>query len=141
MRVSGRTDHPESVCDRHPAVYLEGPGSPDWRQALWIPVPSAELASPWRAILAGSTHAASGHPSGRQHFGLLKHRPCRLLLLVGWVAVLSQDALDEPPKVGALARGLRPFEPEQPRAPVDCAGGGVRPPSPRDGAARWLANS
>ena len=26
--------------------------------------------------------------------------------------------------------GLRPFEPEQPRAPVDCAGGGVAPPPP-----------
>ena len=66
----------------------------------------------------------------------------------GWrrLADPSPTGLSETAKGGEPAypgynpgagEGLRPFEPEQPRAPVDCAGGGVAPLPPvtalRDG--------
>ena len=40
-------------------------------------------------------------PDGRQHLRLFKHRLRRLLLLVGRVSVLAQNAFNRPSEVGA----------------------------------------
>ena len=68
--------------------------------------------------------------------GVLRHRPgggCRRVSDTSVAGLSDATKVGEPAYPGynpGAGEGLRPFEPEQPRAPVDCAGGGVAPLPP-----------